>query len=389
MKVSLLTGGNDPPYVLPLLSALTSRGITVDFIGNDEMQNAEAVRNKNVNYLNLRGDQRLNAPMKEKIFRVIRYYFKLIKYAALTDSKLFHIIWLNKFIHFDRTFLNLYYKISGKKLVFTAHNINAEERDEKDSLINRLTLKFMYKNVDHIFVHTNKMRLQLIEGFNVSKNKVTVIPFGINNTTPKSELTSVQAKEKLHLRSSQKIILFFGQIAAYKGLGYLISALVKLKTKGNDYRLIIAGKIKKGYQAYWENIDRIIEEHDLESSIMRKIEFIPDEEIEIYFKASDVLILPYKNIFQSGVLFLAYNFGLPVIATDVGSLRENIVEGKTGFICKPEDPDDLAEKIDLYFNSDLYRNLEANRNELIKYANDKYSWEKIGEQTYAVYKSLL
>ena len=61
-----------------------------------------------------------------------------------------------------------------------------------------------------------------------------------------------------------------------------------------------------------------------------RIQFIPDEEMELYFKAADVLVLPYKEIFQSGVLFLAYSFGLPVIATDVGSFREDIVEGQDG-----------------------------------------------------------
>ncbi|MFX1590358.1 MAG: hypothetical protein ACFFC1_19670, partial [Promethearchaeota archaeon] len=140
MKVSLLTGGKDKPYVLGLLSGLIPNGITVDFIGNDEMQKASVMRNDNVNYYNLRGDQNEHAPMKEKIVRVLKYYFKLIKYAAFTDSKLFHIIWLNKFINFDRTFLNIYYKILDKKLVFTAHNVNAGERDRNDTYINRITL---------------------------------------------------------------------------------------------------------------------------------------------------------------------------------------------------------------------------------------------------------
>ena len=67
-------------------------------------------------------------------------------------------------------------------------------------------------------------------------------------------------------------------------------------------------------------------------------EFIPDEETEIYFKAADVLVLPYRHIYQSGVLFLGYSFGLPVLAADVGSLKDEIVEGKTGFVFRPEDP---------------------------------------------------
>jgi glycosyltransferase involved in cell wall biosynthesis len=388
MKISLLTAGKDKPYVLGLLSGLVANNINVDFIGNDEMQTADIVSDEKVNYFNLRGDQRENVRITKKISRVFKYYFKLIKYASKTDIKLFHIIWLNKFIYFDRTFLNIYYKYLGKRLVYTAHNINMRERDGNDNIINRLTLRFMYKILDHIFVHTEKMKLQLINDYNVGENKVTVIPFGINNTVPKTELTRTKARDKVRLDKNEKILLFFGNIAPYKGLEHLITALAHLKEKHDDFMLIIAGRIKD-CGAYWESIQHIIDKRSLEDYVIKRIEFIPDEEIEIYFKSADVLILPYKFIFQSGPLFLSYNFGLPVIASDVGSFREDIIEGKTGFICRTEDPQDLSEKIEMYFQSDLFKNLEANREKIIKYANEKYPWEKIGEKTCAVYKNLL
>jgi len=234
LKISLLTGGDDPNYAFPLLAELILKKIVVDFIGNDEMQSAEIVRRANVNYLNLRGDQNPNASFKTKIIRVIRYYFKLMGYAAQTNSKLFHILWLNKFQYFDRTLLNIYYKLLGKKLVFTAHNINIGERDGNDSLLNRMTLKFMYKTVDHIFVHSKKMKLQLIENFNIKESQITVITLGINQFVKKTVLTSSQAKKKLSLEDNKKIILFFGRIAPYKGLKYLIQALVNLREK-DDY----------------------------------------------------------------------------------------------------------------------------------------------------------
>jgi D-inositol-3-phosphate glycosyltransferase len=388
LKVSLLTGGKDKPYVLGLLSAIVSNGIYVNFIGNDEMENAAIMKNKNVGYYNLRGDQSPHAPANKKIIRVLKYYLKLIIYAAKTESKLFHIIWLNKFIYFDRTLLNIYYKIIGKKLIYTVHNINMRERDGNDSIMNRLTLKFMYNIVDHIFVHTKKMKLQLIDDYNIDENKVTVIPFGINATVRNSELRKIQARHKLSLSNKEKIILFFGNIAPYKGLEYLVLALSQLKKKYNELILIIAGRIKE-CDEYWINIQSIIKRHSLENNIIKKIGYIPDEDVEIYFKAADVLIVPYKFIFQSGVVFLSYNFGLPVIATDVGSLKEDIVEGKTGFICRPGDPENLAKKIELYFQSDLYKNLEANRNKIIEYASKKYSWEKIGKKTKAIYNNLL
>jgi D-inositol-3-phosphate glycosyltransferase len=111
--------------------------------------------------------------------------------------------------------------------------------------------------------------------------------------------------------------------------------------------------------------------------------------VELYFKAADVLILPYTDIFQSGLPFLAYSFGLPVIASDVGSLREDVLEGRTGFICAPRDPVDLSAKIQTYFSSELYLGLDARRQEIREFANERYSWTKVAETTTAVYRTLL
>ena len=390
MKVALIKGGGGETYYeLGLLSGLISQGISVDFIGSDYLKNSDILKNENVNFLNLRGDQNPNAPIMKKIFRILYYYLRLMKYAEKTDAKIFHIQWMEKFIYFDRTLLNIYYKILGKKLIFTAHNVNSGVRDGNDNIINRLTLRFMYKIVDHIIVHTDKMKNQLIDDFNIKKEKVSVIPYGINNIVPISQLTKTEAKINLHLKDNEKVILFFGNIAPYKGLEYLLLAIANLKKKYTDFKLIIAGRIdNKDAAMYWKSLEIIIEKNNLEQYIIYKKYFIPNEEIEIFYKSADVLILPYKYVYQSGVLFLSYAFGLPVIATDVGTLREDIVEGKTGYVCKPEDPEDLAEKIDLYFNSDLYGNLEANRNKIIEYANEKYSWGKIGEETNIIYKGL-
>jgi glycosyltransferase involved in cell wall biosynthesis len=70
-------------------------------------------------------------------------------------------------------------------------------------------------------------------------------------------------------------------------------------------------------------------------------------------------------------------------------LREDIIEGKTGMICRAEDPDDLADKICRYFDSDLFRNLEENQRDIINYGNEKYSWDEVGNTTYSVYGNLL
>jgi glycosyltransferase involved in cell wall biosynthesis len=133
----------------------------------------------------------------------------------------------------------------------------------------------------------------------------------------------------------------------------------------------------------------MIETNGLAEHIISKPEYIPDVDVEVYFKAADVLVLPYLDIYQSGVPFLAYNFGLPVIATDVGSLREDIIEGVTGYVCKRKDPNDLSNCIERYFNSDIFLHLSDTRQRIIEWANETYSWKKIGKKSSAVYGNLL
>jgi D-inositol-3-phosphate glycosyltransferase len=389
LRIALLTGGDDKPYVLGLAEALTSEGISFDLIGSDDLEVPELLGNRLINFRNLRGDQRPDASLKSKAFRILRYYFRLVCYTVGAQPKIFHILWNNKFELFDRTLLLLYYKLLGKKLVFTAHNVNIRKRDCTDTWLNRLSLRIQYQLSDHIFVHTNRMKEELASDFAVTADKVSVIPFGINNTVPNSSVTAIDAKRMLGVHSSDKVMLCFGQIAPYKGLEYLIDAFSELARRDRSYRLIIAGKVKKGQSEYWNAIQRKIASSEIQSQVIERIEHIPDEEVELYFKAADVLVVPYVHIFQSGVPFLAYSFGVPVIAADVGSLREDIVNGRTGFICRPRDSSDLGRTISQYFDSELFHNLETRRSQIRQYANERYSWDKVAAITTAIYSNLL
>jgi len=388
LVVALLTGGGDKPYALGMAAALSSVGIRVDFIGSDDLNVPEVVGNPRVNFLNLRGDQRSEASPIAKMRRILRYYVRLIGYAATAKPKLFHILWNNKFQLFDRTLLMLYYKLLGKKIVLTAHNVNAGKRDSNDSWLNRFSLKIQYNLSNHVFVHTNGMKQELISDFRIPAGKVSVIPFGINNTVPSTSLSSAQARRQLSISEGDKTLLFFGNIAPYKGLEYLISAFTELSSKDRSYRLIIVGK-PKGSEGYWKQIHQEIARGGIRDRVIERIEYIPDEETELFFKAADVLILPYNHVFQSGVLFLGYGFGLPAIASDVGTLKEEIIEGQTGFVFKPQDSSDLASKVDEYFKSELFRNLETQRAEIKAYANERYSWDKVAAVTTSVYSRLL
>lgn len=388
ISVALLTGGSDKPYVFGLATSLMSKRAALDLIASDELDCPEFHDKPGVNFLNLRGSQRQDASFARKVFRVSGYYAKLIRYAAIAKPQIFHILWNNRFESFDRTLLMVYYKLLGKKIVLTAHNVNADRRDCKDTSLNRLTLRIQYRLADHIFVHTEKMKRELSEVFGVQPARVTVIPFGINNAVPNTRLTASDAKRRLGVRERDRMILFFGRVTPYKGLEYLIAAFREVLTRCEDYRLIIAGR-PDNCEGYWREVREAIAADVQRGRVLLRADFVPDDETEVYFKASDVLVLPYKDIYQSGVLFLGHSFGLPVLAADVGSLKDEIVEGKTGFVFRPGDPVDLASTIERYFASDLYANLNSRRPEIRDYATKRHSWDVVGRATMSVYAGLL
>jgi glycosyltransferase involved in cell wall biosynthesis len=382
--VALLTAGRDQPYAFGIGTALMVKGFALDIIGGDDLDLPIWHRTSNVNFLNLRGNIPETSSIPSKVTRVLDYYFRLVLYAAKTKARIFHILWNNKFETFDRIPLMLYYRLLGKRTLLTVHNVNTRERDAHDSALNRSTLKMQYRLVDHLFVHTDRMKHELMSHYGVPEGKITIVPFGINNAVPHTEMTPMEARQRLGLRDVDRTILFFGNIAPYKGLEYLVEAFKQVVLDDKTFRLIIAGN-PKNCDSYWASVQDAINAHTNKDRIVRKIQFIPDDETEVYFKAADVVVLPYRHIFQSGVLSLGYSFGVPVIATDVGSLRDDIVEGKTGFLCKPEDATDLARAIRQYFASPLYLALDSRRKEIEDYARRKYSWDLVSDITTDVY----
>lgn len=389
IHVGLLTGGDDRSYALGLTSSLVAHGIHVDFVGSDKLDAPELHSTTLVSFLNLRGDQREDVGFARKAARLSTYYLRLLKYALVAKPRIFHILWNNKFELFDRTLLTLYYRLLGRRVVLTAHNVNAARRDGYDSMLNRLTLRVQYRLADHIFVHTRRMKEELEVQFGVPERNISVIPFGINNTAPTSALTREEAKQRLGLCDGEVAALFFGQIAPYKGLEYLVAALPEIVAHDPQFRLIIAGKVKIGAEQYWTRVRRALAAACLSEHVILRIEHIPDTDVEVYFKAADVLVIPYTQIYQSGVPFLAYSFGVPVIAADVGSLREDIAEGRTGFIFRPRDSSDIARALRVYRSSEMCRNPEATRAEIRKFANERYSWTRVGVITKAVYQCVL
>jgi glycosyltransferase involved in cell wall biosynthesis len=388
LHVAVLTGGQDWHYAYGLSESLVAQNVGIDVIGTDEVARPELIQLPGVRFFNLRGGQHSNASFAWKSWRVLVYYLKLLRYAVSAEPRLFHILWNNKFAWFDRTLLMLYYRLLGKRVALTAHNINQAKRDACDSPLNRVTLRMQYHLSDQVFVHTEDMKRELVKDFGVSETAITVIPYGINNAVPSKGISGAEARREMGIESHERVLLFFGAIAPYKGLHLLARAFATLVAGDARYRLVIAGKPKGGCEAYLRSVLDKLQATSPADRVTLRIEHIPDTSIELYFGAADALVLPYTHIFQSGVLFLAFRFGLPVIASDVGCFRDDVVDCKTGFLCRPSDTADLTRAIERYFSSDLYRELDLRRPQIRDLVYQKHSWKVVGEMTRKIYQQI-
>ena len=342
ISVTLLTGGIDRPYTFGLATELVSRGVSLEIVGGDGVDFPEFHTTPGIRFLNLRGSQRADVSVLRKILRLFNFYVRMIGYALVAKPKVFHILWNNKLQYFDRTVLTLLYRALGKRVVLTVHNVNAGKRDNIDSLINRLTLRIQYRLAHQIFVHSDKFKQELLSDFGVYENRVTVIPFGINNAVPKTALTPMEARLRLGIPANKKAVLFFGRITEYKGLEYLVDAFKQLSGNSSDYFLMIVGRPENASRQYWNRIENDVRTNLQSGCVFMRAEHVPDEETELYFKAADAFVLPYRQIYQSGVLYLGYSFGLPILASDIGDFKDEILQGQTGFVFRLEDPAGLG-----------------------------------------------
>ncbi|HEY1805445.1 MAG TPA: glycosyltransferase family 4 protein [Terracidiphilus sp.] len=388
LEVALLTGGQDVSYVYGLATTLSGRGMYVRVVGGKSVDCEEFHTSERITLVDLGGISP-TAGFATKLIQLTVYYSRLLWYVTFCSPKILHTLWNSKLEYFDRTLLTFYFKLLGKRVVLTAHNVNKAKRDLHDSFLNRLTLTIQYRLSDQIFVHTETMKEELVQGFGVAPDRAKVIPFGINILVPDTELSASQAKHRLSIRTDDRTILFYGRIVPYKGLECLVEAFHHLARRDARARLIIAGEPMKGFEEYIKRIRRAIANEESSDRILCRLEFIPDHETELYFKAADVVVLPYKNIFESGVLFLAYRFGLPVIASNVGSFGAEIAKGKTGLVFESGDSAALVATMETFFKSEFYKDASNQRHRIQEYSRSHHSWQTVGDITECTYRALL
>jgi glycosyltransferase involved in cell wall biosynthesis len=180
-----------------------------------------------------------------------------------------------------------------------------------------------------------------------------------------SAVNRSEARKKLGLNETDKVILFFGLIRKYKGLDILLEAMANEKIKNSNIKLLVAGEFYEDKQPYLD----IIGKNGLEDKVLFHSQFIPNEEVRYYFCAADLVAQTYRNATNSGVTMVGYYYEKPMLVTDVGGLSELVPHKKIGYTV-PIDTHQISECILDYFENDREREFIEN----LKVEKTKYLW---------------
>jgi glycosyltransferase involved in cell wall biosynthesis len=318
------------------------------------------------------------------------FFIPALIHHRLLGYKVFHLHWIHTFKIYNRHWQNnfslrllyLHYlvciffiKFLGYKLVWTAHDIAQHSQVFLDD---KKMVQKLAEACDAIIGHTQNTFKELTEISPYTGCAKIIIPHGnYLDVYPNTEKLN-DARKKLNLQEKEFVFLFFGNIQKYKGIIPLLDAY-KIISSEDNARLMIAGTL----------VEIELRNPVEELLVSNKIKFFPtrveDRDIQIYFNASDIVVLPFKSITTSGSAILALSFGKAVIVPNIGDLMYL--------------PDTVAYKYDAEDPEGLYKAMrraidnpeevkEKSRNALI-YAKNIPSWEEIAKETRGVFEGCI
>ncbi len=176
------------------------------------------------------------------------------------------------------------------------------------------------------------------------------------------------ARQKLQIDPDGRYVLFFGFIRNYKGLDLLLDALADPRLGQRGVKLLVAGEFYGDPKPYMEQIQQL----GISDRIVLCTDFIPDSQVNLYFRACDIVAQPYKSATQSGVTQIAFHFEKPMLVTNVGGLAEIVPDGKIGYVVEP-DAKQIADALVRYYDGNCEEAFSAAVGEEKK----KYTWDKM------------
>jgi glycosyltransferase involved in cell wall biosynthesis len=268
--------------------------------------------------------------------------------------------WLPFFAPCFGTIARIVRRGTNTKVILICDNVLPHERRPFDAAFTR----YLFRCVNAFIVQSNAVEKELRAFW--PRALYRNVPHPVYNIFGLPVSREV-ARQRLQLGGS-RIILFFGYVRRYKGLGVLLEAL-SLVGRSMEVQLLVVGEFYDDEQKYRDLVKKL----RLEDHVLIHSDYLPNEQVGAYFSAADAVVLPYLSATQSGIAQIAFNFEKPVIATDVGGLAEVVRDGITGIIVRPNDATALAEGVLRFYRDAPYDLLIQN----IREEKKKYSWENL------------
>lgn len=263
--------------------------------------------------------------------------------------------------YFAPCFWSICKLLRREKILFVCHNVFPHERFPLDRLLTKWTL-----GCGRYFITQSKMDARDL--LSVKHDAVyRVTPHPTYGMFCKQGMSMQKAREQLQIDQGQRVLLFFGFVRKYKGLQYLLEAMKLLKERDFKVQLWVVGDFGEDKEEYVEQIRAF----EIGDQVQMVEGYVPDDEVEKYFAASDLVVLPYLSATQSGIVQIAFGFEKPVLVTEVGGLPDVVTNGKTGYVVEPRSAEMIAEAImDYYINN----RREAFVSQIEK-EKDRFSWK--------------
>lgn len=246
----------------------------------------------------------------------------------------------------------------------------------------RRLLPRLYGQYDALIVHSKAAQAELKDLVDQPAPPIYVIPHGHYNDSHGDgpNLPQSEARARLGVSNSARVILFLGGIRREKGLEYLLRALPDVLRLLPDTVLIVAGR---PYQHEASSYENLIDALNVRNHVRLRWEFVPDDELPTYYRAADVATVPYTKAYQSGVCLTAYAFRRPVVASAIGGLQEQVIDGKTGYLVPPANPSAIAQALISILSRPGQAEIMGQLGH--DWAADVCGWEKIAVQTIQIY----
>jgi glycosyltransferase involved in cell wall biosynthesis len=374
-----------PYYNLAVCEALAQAGchvryITSRFLYDDSLPTSTSFQTEYAYFRGLENPRLVKYPRLRRGLRAISYplgHWHVLNQARRSRPDLIHIQW-SRLPQLDLWLIQQLKKMS-LPIVHTVHDVvPLFAMDTKTN-----ALEAVYNTADKLIVHTKANLEDFLDVYpDIPENRVSVIPlieFTEVDTPPGA--SKREARQKLGLPMDDPVILFFGSIRYYKGVDILVKAFEKARTHTKQLQLLMAGKADPLESS---KIPSVAELKTLPNVHLHE-GFIPHHDLWAYYMAADVIVHPYRHIYQSAALITAMGFGRAVIVTDVGGMPETI-DGN-GWIIPPEDVDALADTLlEAVADRERLKVMGQRSREIVK---EKHAGEVVAKQLIEIYRALL